>query len=175
MEHASKATISRLNWLGVLLVILGVASILTPAVAGSVVVIVIGVILVAAGIVPVVRALKTPDQLEKGLSLTLGIITALAGIAVIAQPIFGLAFLSLLLVGYFVTEGIWKMVVAFRYRPTTGWIWLLLSGAMSLILGLLIWEQWPISGMWAVGVLVGINLLGTGLSLVALASTLKKS
>jgi uncharacterized membrane protein HdeD (DUF308 family) len=45
---------------------------------------------------------------------------------------------------------------------------------LSLILGLLIWSQWPVSGMWAVGVLVGVNLLGTGLALVTLASTLNK-
>jgi uncharacterized membrane protein HdeD (DUF308 family) len=174
MGDVSQTAISRLNWLGVLLVLLGVAAILTPAVAGSAVVMVIGCILIAAGVVPVMRALKTTDKLEKALSLTLGIITALAGIAVIGHPLFGLAFLTLLLVGYFVVEGIWKMAVSFRYRPATGWIWLLLSGAGSLILGLLIWDQWPLSGMWAIGVLVGVNLLGTGLSLVALASTLKK-
>jgi uncharacterized membrane protein HdeD (DUF308 family) len=52
---------------------------------------------------------------------------------------------------------------------------LLASGVLSLFLGLLIWSQWPVSGMLAVGVLVGVNLLGTGLALVTLASTLNKS
>ena len=72
-------------------------------------------------------------------------------------------------------EGAWKIVVSFRYKPATGWKWLLASGLLSLILGLLIWNQWPVSGMWAVGALVGVNLLGTGLALAALASTLNKS
>jgi uncharacterized membrane protein HdeD (DUF308 family) len=98
----------------------------------------------------------------------------LAGISVVAHPLFGLAFLTLLLVVYFLVEGIWKIIVSFRYRPATGWIWLLLSGTASLLLGFLIWDQWPISGMWAVGVMVGINLLSTGLAFVALAATLKK-
>jgi len=174
MANVSQAAITRLNAVGVLLVVLGIAAILTPVVAGSAVVTVIGVILFAAGIVPIIRALKSRDKLEKALSYTLGIITAFAGVAVIGHPLFGLAFLTLLLMVYFVVEGIWKMVVSFRYRPATGWIWLLLSGAGSLVLGFLLWSQWPMSGMWAVGVLVGANLLGTGLSLVALASTLKK-
>jgi uncharacterized membrane protein HdeD (DUF308 family) len=50
----------------------------------------------------------------------------------------------------------------------------LASGVLSLILGLLIWSQWPVSGLWAVGVLVGVNLLGTGMALVTLASALNK-
>jgi uncharacterized membrane protein HdeD (DUF308 family) len=109
------------------------------------------------------------------MGLILGVITALAGIAVIGHPLFGLAFLTLLLVGYFVVEGVWKIVVSFRYKPATGWNWLLASGVLSLLLGLLIWSQWPVSGMWAVGVLVGVNLFGTGLALVTLASTLSAS
>jgi len=110
-----------------------------------------------------------------GSGTDLGIVTALAGIAVIGHPLFGLAFLTLLLVGYFVAEGVWKIVVSFRYKPARGWKGLLASGVLSLLLGLLIWSQWPVSGMWAVGVLVGVNLLGTGLALVTLASALGKS
>jgi len=175
MGHETRSAIQRLNWLGIVLIALGVAAVLTPAVAGSAVVIVIGFILLIAGIVPIVRGLNVEAGMEKAMGLILGIITALAGIAVIGHPLLGLAFLTLLLVGYFVAEGVWKIVVSFRYKPATGWKWLLASGALSLLLGLLIWTQWPVSGMWAVGVLVGVNLFGTGLALVTLASTLNKS
>jgi uncharacterized membrane protein HdeD (DUF308 family) len=134
-------------------------------VAGSALVIVIGFILLIAGIVPIVRELKAEASMEKAVGLTLGIITALTGIAVIGHPLFGLAFLTLLLVIYFVAEGVSKIVASFSYKPAAGW--------KSLLFGLLIWSQWPVSGMWAVGLLVGLNLLGTGLALVTLASTLK--
>ena len=175
MGNEKQSAIEHLHWLGIVLIALGVAAVLTPAVAGSVVVMVIGFILLLAGIVPIVRGLKAESSMEKAMGLILGIITALAGIAVIGHPLFGLAFLTLLLVIYFVAEGVWKIVVSFRYKPATGWKWLLASGLLSLILGLLIWNQWPVSGMWAVGALVGVNLLGTGLALAALASTLNKS
>jgi uncharacterized membrane protein HdeD (DUF308 family) len=175
MGQEARSVIDRLNWLGIVLIALGVAAVLTPAVAGSAVVIVIGFILLIAGIVTVVRGLKADAGVEKAMGLILGIITALAGITVIGHPLFGLAFLTLLLVGYFVVEGVWKIVVSFRYKPASGWKWLLASGVLSLLLGLLIWSQWPVSGMWAVGVLVGVNLFGTGLALVTLASTLNKS
>jgi uncharacterized membrane protein HdeD (DUF308 family) len=173
MGNERRSAVNYLNWVGIALIILGVAAVLTPAVAGGAVVMVIGLILLAAGIVAIVRGLKAETSMEKVVGLTLGIVTVLAGIAVIGHPFLGLAFLTLLLVGYFVVEGVWKIVVAFRYKPATGWKWLLVSGVLSLVLGLLIWNQWPVSGLWAVGVLVGINLLGTGLALVTLASTFK--
>jgi len=175
MGNERRSTIERLHWLGIALIALGVAAVLAPAVAGSALVIVIGFIMLIAGIVPIVRELKAEASMEKAIGLTLGIITALAGIAVIGHPLFGLAFLTLLLVIYFVAEGVSKIVASFRYKPVSGWKWLLASGVLSLLLGLLIWRQWPVSGLWAVGVLVGVNLLGTGLALVTLASTLNKS
>jgi len=174
MGNEKRSGIEHLHWLGIVFIALGVASVLAPAVAGSALVIVIGFILLFAGAVPIVRELKAEASKEKTIGLILGIITALTGIAVIGHPFFGLAFLTLLLVVYFVAEGISKIVASFRYKPTTGWKWLLGSGVLSLIFGLLIWSQWPVSGMWAVGVLVGVNLLGTGLALVTLASTLNK-
>jgi uncharacterized membrane protein HdeD (DUF308 family) len=173
MGNERQYAIKHLHWLGIVLIALGVAAILAPAVAGSALVIVIGFIMFIAGIVPIVRELKAEASVEKTMGLILGIITVLAGIAVIGHPLFGLAFLTLLLVTYFVAEGVWKIVASYRYKQATGWKWLLASGVLSLILGLLIWSQWPVSGMWAVGVLVGVNLLGTGLALVTLASTLK--
>jgi uncharacterized membrane protein HdeD (DUF308 family) len=175
MGSEGRSAIEHLHWLGIALIALGVVAVLAPVVAGSALVIVIGFILLFAGTVPIVREWKAEASKERTIGLTLGIITALAGIAVIGHPLFGLAFLTLLLVGYFVAEGVWKIIVSFRYRPATGWKWLLVSGVLSLLLGLLIWNQWPVSGLWAVGVLVGVNLLGTGLALVTLAATMNKA
>ena len=175
MGNERLPAVKHLNWLGIALIALGVAAVLTPIVAGAAVVTVIGFILLIAGIVPIVRQLKSESSKERTMGLTLGIIAVLAGIAVIGHPLLGLWVLTLLLAGYFLAEGVWKIVVSFRYKPATGWLWLLASGVMSLVLGLLIWRQWPVSGIWAVGVLVGVNLLGTGLALVTLASTLNKS
>jgi uncharacterized membrane protein HdeD (DUF308 family) len=162
MGNERRSAIEHLQWLGIVLIALGVGAVLTPVVAGSALVIVIGLILLIAGIVPIVRELKAEASMEKAVGLTLGIITALTGIAVIGHPLFGLAFLTLLLVIYFVAEGVSKIVASFRYKAAAGWKWLLASGVLSLVLGLLIWKQWPVSGLWAVGALVGVNLLGTG-------------
>lgn len=171
MAQENPAAARNLKWLGIALIILGAIAILTPAMAGSAVVIVIGLILLIAGVAQAVRGLRTEGWVEKLLTSVLGVITVVAGIMVIGHPLLGLTFLTLLLLAYFIAEGIWKIITSFRYRPATGWIWLLVSGVLSLVLGLLIWNQWPVSGLWAVGVLVGVNLLSTGIALVILAST----
>jgi uncharacterized membrane protein HdeD (DUF308 family) len=105
--------------------------------------------------------------------MVLGVITAIAGLGVLGHPLFGLTFLTLLLVIFFIVEGFWKIIASFSYRPATGWWGILASGIVTLVLGVLIWRQWPVSGLWAVGVLVGVDLLMTGISLVTLASTVR--
>ena len=164
-----------LNWLGIALIVLGILAILSPAVAGGTVVTVIGLILLVAGVVQILRALQAGQGTEKVLTLILGVISVLGGIAVIAHPLLGLALLTLVLATYLIVEGVWKMIAAFSYRPAAGWNWLLLSGVLSLLLAWLIWAPWPLSGLWAIGVLVGFNLLGTGTALVTLASALKRA
>jgi uncharacterized membrane protein HdeD (DUF308 family) len=116
MGNERQSAIEHLHWLGIVLIALGVLAVLTPAVAGSALVIVIGFILLIAGIVPIVRELKAEASMEKTMGLIIGIITSVAGIAVISHPLFGLAFLTVLLVGYFTAEGVWKIIYPFEKR-----------------------------------------------------------
>lgn len=166
------------NWLfvtGVILVLLGVGSMISPAIAGNAVVYLIGGLLLITGLIQLMASWQAESWRQKLASLIHGGIAAVGGIAVMAHPFYGLAALSLVLAIFFAVEGIWKVVSSFSYRPVPGWIALLMSGALDLILGILIWRQWPVSGLWAVGTLVGVNLLSTGSAFVALAITWKRT
>jgi uncharacterized membrane protein HdeD (DUF308 family) len=163
-----------LTLMGILSMILGVIAIASPAVAGTAVVIVIGSLMLVAGIIEIVSGLRSEGWSSKLPPLVLGLITAVAGVGVLGHPLLGLKFLTLLLLVFFLIEGIWKIVASFAYRPAKGWLAILLSGILTLLLAYLIWSQWPVSGLWAVGILVGVDLLTTGISLVALASTLRQ-
>lgn len=160
--------------MGVLLTILGVIAIATPAVAGTAVVITIGVVLLVGGIVQFVSGLRAEGWSNKLPSLILGVITTLCGLGLLGEPWIGMKFIALLLAVFFVVEGIWKIIASFSYRPASGWLLMLLSGAIALVLGLLIWQQWPVSGLWAIGILVGVDLLSTGISMVVLAATVRR-
>jgi uncharacterized membrane protein HdeD (DUF308 family) len=162
-----------LTLVGIMLITLGVLAIATPAVAGKTVVMVIGIMMLMAGVIQVASGLRTDGLSNRLPPIILGTIALLCGIALLAEPWIGMAFITLLLAIFFAIEGIWKIANAFNYRPAAGWLAFLASGILSLVLGVMIWQQWPISGLWAVGILVGVNLLMTGISLVAVASTVR--
>jgi uncharacterized membrane protein HdeD (DUF308 family) len=166
------------NWLfvtGVILVLLGIGSMISPAYAGNAVVYLIGGFLLITGLIQLMVGWQAESWRQKLASLIHGGIATVGGIAVVAHPFYGLAALSLVLAIFFAVEGIWKIISSFSYRPVPGWIALLMSGALDLILGILIWRQWPVSGLWAVGILVGVNLFSTGMAFVALAITWKRA
>lgn len=173
MTEKSTPSASYLMWMGIALMVFGGIAIGAPAFAGKAIVYVIGAILMLTGIVQCVQGFGEESWSRKILGIVLGAITAICGLAVLAHPLFGLTMLTLVLAFFFVIEGIWKVVISFSYRPAQGWIAMLISGLLGFLLGFIIWRQWPISGMWAVGVLIGVDLLMTGISMVALAMTIK--
>jgi uncharacterized membrane protein HdeD (DUF308 family) len=165
--------VNRMMWLGWALVALGLVSICSPFVAGKAAVFLIGLILLAAGLGLLLESFQTEGGSGRLLTLVLGVITSVSALFVFAHPLLGLGVLTFLLVIYFVADGLWKIVASFRNMSAPGWLWLLASGALSLLLALLIWRDWPVSGLYAVGVLIGVNLLSTGIALVAFARSLK--
>jgi uncharacterized membrane protein HdeD (DUF308 family) len=165
--------VNRMMWLGWALMALGLVSICSPFVAGKAAVFLIGLILLAAGLGLLLESLQTEGGSGRLLTLVLGVITSASALFVFAHPLLGLGVLTFLLVMYFVADGLWKIIASFRNMSAPGWFWLLASGAVSLLLALLIWRDWPVSGLYAVGVLIGVNLLSTGIALVAFARSLK--
>ncbi len=77
-----------------------------------------------------------------------------------------------MLVIYLIGEGLWRIFVALRNSPAAGHLWLLLSGALSLLVGFLIWRPWPLAGTSARGILVGVNVVSTGVALVLVAESM---
>ena len=153
---------------GVVLLIVGILALASPFVAGLSVAFVVGVLLLIGGIAQLVFAFQAGSFGEGLLAFLLGALTVAAGGIVIAQPGVGLATLTLFLAAYFIIEGIFEAIWAFQIKPVSGWGWSLFSGIVSLLLGIMIWRQFPLSGAWAVGVLVGIKLMFSGWTLIVL-------
>ena len=160
---------------GVALLILGLAALISPAWAGPTVFYIIGALLLITGIVQFLLGWNDETKSGQVGRMSLGIITAVAGLAVLIHPVFGAGALAAVLAIFFLVDGLWKIITSFSYRPASGWLAFLGSGVLSLVLAWMLWKQWPFSGNWAVGILVGINLLSTGISLIAVALTLKSA
>jgi uncharacterized membrane protein HdeD (DUF308 family) len=160
------------GWLlafGILMIILGVIAIGAPVVATIAVQIMLGWLLVIGGIAEGIHAFMAQGWRGFLLELLSAILYLVVGVLLLVNPLGGALALTVLLAAFLIVEGIFKVVMAMRVRDHRGWGWLLASGILSLILGVLIWAQWPASGLWVIGLLVGIQLLFTGWALVMLA------
>lgn len=158
---------------GILVLIAGLLAIVSPFVAGQAVAIFVGILLLVAGVIRVIWAFRK-ETFGKGLfAFLLGGITAIAGVAVLGQPVVGLASLTLLLAVYFFADGVVSIVTSFQVKPKSGRGWLLFDGIATLLLGGIITIQWPFSGTWAVGILVGLRLLFAGWTMVFVGSAVR--
>lgn len=165
----------RARLLGIVLVISGVVCMLAPFVAGMAVLWLVGVVVVAAGATRMVWAFGA-SSVASGLGrLALGVLTVLCGIVLLANPVIASALLTLLLVAYFLIDGVSELAVAFAMRPVSGWGWMLFAGLTSILLGILLWRQFPLSGTVAVGVLLGFKLLIVGWAAVAIGSVVRSA
>jgi uncharacterized membrane protein HdeD (DUF308 family) len=164
---------SSARWFGVFLIILGILAIATPLVAGLSVAMAIGALLLVAGITQLVLAFKGGSVgAAIGLAL-LGVLSSLCGGYMLMQPGEALAALTLFLAALFFAQGLIEVFNGFGARPESGWGWLVASGVVSVLLAVMIWAQFPLSGAWAVGTLVGVRLLMSGMVLIGIGSAVK--
>ena len=159
VAHAIKKDSTMLLILGVLTVILGVFAMMAPGMTGMTVAVMIGMLLIIAGIARTIFAFKAKSWGKGILVFLLGLLTLLVGAYMIFRPGVALASLTLFLAAYFIVDGIFEIIEAFDLKPIDGWGWMLFGGIVSILLGFMIWRQWPISGIWAIGILVGIKLI----------------
>jgi uncharacterized membrane protein HdeD (DUF308 family) len=104
--------------------------------------------------------------------LLAGLLSVVVGFLMIANPEATAVALTLLIALFLIFGGIFRIVVALTVR-FHNWIWLLLHGAVNLLLGIMIWRQWPLSGMWVIGLFVGIDMIMNGWALVMLGLAAK--
>jgi len=149
-------------FLGILLIVLGVAAIAFPFVTTIAVKIFIGWLFLIGGVLQIVHAFSTRAWSEFLLDLLIGVLYLVVGGWLAFFPLTGIITLTLLLALLFIIEGIVELGIAFRIRPHRGWVWMLLSGIVAIAVGVLLIANLPSSAAWAIGLLVGINLIFSG-------------
>lgn len=157
------------RWSGAFIAFLGILAIVAPFVAGLTLSIALGVLLIIAGITAIAHAFSAQGWMGFGFQVVLGVVYAIAGIALVVNPVLGLATLTILLVAFLVVDGVVELGMGLFLRDQPNRLGLLISGVLALVLAALIWVGLPSSAAWAVGLLFGVNLLATGLSMVFLA------
>src|SRR4051812_11135996 len=154
--------------IGILSIITGVFSILVPIVASISVAILVGWVLVVGGVIQLAHAFRGTGW-EIAWNVILAVLTVIAGIWILLAPIAGTITLTIVLVAWFWVSGVMRLIAWYRVREVEGSWMLLLNGILNIALGVLIWADLPSSAAWAIGLLVGINLLLAGADLVMTA------
>ncbi len=154
--------------LGLTTVILGLLAMMAPMISGLAVTVVIAALLLAAGVAMTVYAFSAGTFWQGLFQFLFGGFTALTGVVLFARPLVGLASITMVLVVYFLVDGVTTIVLGFRAKPMKGWGWMIFSGVAAVVLSVLIWRDWPLSGQWAIGILVGMRLVMSGWVMIVL-------
>jgi uncharacterized membrane protein HdeD (DUF308 family) len=158
--------------MGLLLVLLGVVALGAVVLTSFFSVIFYGSMLVVAGVFELIHAFRIRKQGTKGgpfvMFLLGGILSIGVGLMLLARPGAGLLALTLLLAGYFFASGLFRGITALSDRYE-GWGWDLGYGLVSLALGVIIFAQLPASSLWALGIVVGVEILSRGIAIMASA------
>ncbi len=153
---------------GFAVMLLGMLAIMAPFVSGVAVTTMVALLITAAGLTMTVYAFKAGSFGKGLLQLLFGGITILCGVVMFSAPVLSMFTLTGILLVYFFVDGIFTIVAGIRGKGTPGWGWMTVSGIASIVLAVILWRQWPISGEYVIGLLVGIRLIFTGWSIAML-------
>jgi uncharacterized membrane protein HdeD (DUF308 family) len=154
--------------------IFGLLAIALPLATSYGVVLVIGWLLILSGAIQLVHAFQVHGVARIIWRFFVGLLYIGVGIYFLAHPLLGVAGVTLAIGFFFTAEAIMDFFAYSSVRKSAGSGWILFDGIVTLLLGLLIWEQWPLSSTWVIGTLVGISMLMTGLTRLMIALALHK-
>ena len=176
IRHELQAIRGKWIWLvvlGVSLIVLGTILLGSPVIATLATVTTLGVLILLGGAAEIVGAFWCREWSGFFLALLSGVLGIVLGLMLLGNPIQGGITLTILLASFLFVGGIFKVAAAIAHR-FDGWGWLLLSGAIDLVLGVMIWRELPMSGLTIIGVLVGISLIFRGISWLMVGFALKR-
>jgi uncharacterized membrane protein HdeD (DUF308 family) len=158
---------------GILLLALGVLAIVVPPIASLAVAIFLGWLFLVSGLVGMVTTYMMRHAPGFWWSLVSALLALVVGVVLIGWPVSGVLSLTFVLIVFFIIEGVASIMFALEHRRELPdrWSWMLASGIVDLILAALILAGLPGSAAWAIGLLVGINMVMGGVALVAMALT----
>jgi uncharacterized membrane protein HdeD (DUF308 family) len=176
---ASEIAPLRAKWgwivtLGAVYVIVGFIALGSVVVATVASVLVVGVAMIVAGIAEVINAFQVKNWGKFLLWALLGVLYVIAGFVTFENPLLAAALLTLVLGASLVASGIMRIILAFSMKRETPWIWVAVSGIITLLLGLLILAHWPINSVYILGLLLGIDLIIAGAGWIGIGLGLRR-
>ena len=159
--------------LGVVYVIVGLVALGSIVTATAATVLLVGAMMVVAGIAEVFSAFQIRTWGKFTLWLLLGALYIFAGIITFQNPLLAAVLLTFMLGVALVISGAMRLIIAFAMKESTPWAWVALSGAITIILGLVILARWPVASVYVLGLFLGIDLVIAGASWIGIGLDLR--
>jgi uncharacterized membrane protein HdeD (DUF308 family) len=174
-EQAIQEIGSKWGWflgIGILLLVLGIVGLGATFALTLTTVTFFGILILIGSVFQLIDAFQ-----NKGWALIGNIIIALlygaVGYIMVANPALASSALTMVIAWALIFIGIMRMVIAFRIHGVSGWVWTLISGIAAIVLGIMILNNWPVSGLWVIGMFVAIELIFNGWRLIMLGIAAK--
>jgi uncharacterized membrane protein HdeD (DUF308 family) len=164
---------NRMKIFGVISLILGLLAIAAPAFTGLSVLVSVGFLVMGGGVLRMLWAFGAGTFGKGLLAFAIGVLTLLCGIVLVTNPLFTSGFLTILIAICLFADGLAELVGSFSLGPNSGRGWLIIGGIASMVLAVMIWRQFPFSGLWAIGVFLGVKLLFVGIAMLTVGSGVK--
>jgi uncharacterized membrane protein HdeD (DUF308 family) len=160
--------------LAIILIVLGLLAITLPTVTSIGAVKVLGWLIIFDGFAQLVHAFQSEGVGRIAWKILVAALYLAGGAYLLANPLLGIAGLTLVLAIFFLAEGVMDLIAYFATRRNDRSVWLLLHGILSVFLGLMIWRQWPSSSLWVIGTIVGVSMFISGFSRLFMALEARK-
>jgi uncharacterized membrane protein HdeD (DUF308 family) len=161
--------------LGILLIVLGTVGLWMSFAMTLATVMLFGALLTAGGVFQLLNAFQLKGWKSTLWHVLIALLYIAAGIVIFTDPVFASLSLTIALAWILIAVGLLRILMAFQLRPASGWVWPLVSGLISILLGAMILAQWPTSGFWVIGLFVAIEMIVNGWSSVFIALAARKA
>jgi uncharacterized membrane protein HdeD (DUF308 family) len=159
----------------VLMILAGIMALIFPVISSVAIVIFLGWLLIFSGVLQAFSLIDARHVPHFWLQLVSVVLSVLVGILFLRNPGAGLLTLTLLLIVFFMVEGISKIIFSLTIRPFPNWGWVFASGVVGILLAFYLWANTPVTAIWLLGVLLGIELISEGAALGNMAWQARKS
>ena len=160
--------------ISLLMIVAGITAIGLPFISGIAIDVVVAWLLIFSGALHVAFAWRGHGPAGVLWEILLGLVYGAIGVFLIARPVAGLATLALAMAIYLSVEAVLELALWFQLRGSRGRGWLMFDAIVTIVLAALIWRTWPSSAVWVVGTLVGLSMLFSGISRLALSMARRK-
>jgi uncharacterized membrane protein HdeD (DUF308 family) len=161
--------------LGAVMIVAGVVALSSLFLATVAGVLVVGAMMIVSGVFEVIHGLQMKRWSRFVFWIAIGLLYIAAGLFAVLNPLLASAVLTLMLGGFLIAAGVIRIALGTQMRAQANWVWVIASGAVTLVLGAIIVLGWPVSSVYTLGIFLGVDLIFAGISWVSAGLTFRRA